>query len=78
MQIDHRAERVGTLPKRIERRVVEILPVGVAIDHGAAELQFADAAFQLIGRRLGVLHREVSEAGIAIGALVDFAREKVV
>src|SRR5580704_2910946 len=78
MDIDHRAERVGAFPKRIELGGVEILPVGVAIDHGAAELQLTHAAFQLIGGAFCVLHRQMSESGITVGPLRDFACEKVI
>ena len=58
--------------------MVEILPVGVAVDHAARELQLAHAAFELVGRGLGVLHRQMAEAGIAVGPLLHFAGEEVV
>src|SRR3954470_17917207 len=44
VQVDQRAEHLGALPKWIKRRVVEILPIGMAVDHGAAEFQFLHAA----------------------------------
>ena len=78
MEIDHRAKRVGALPERIERSVIEILTVGVAVDHRAAEFEIADATFSSSAARLGVLHRQMGEAGIAVRAFFDFAREKVV
>ena len=78
MNIDRRAERLGALPERIERRMVEILAVGVAVDHGAAEFQLAHAALELVGGAARVLHRQMRKAGIAVRPLLDFAREKVV
>ena len=78
MQIDQRAERLRPLPERMERRVVEILPVGVAVDHGADEAELARATLELVGRRLGVLQGEMGEAGIAVRALGDLAGEEVV
>ncbi len=58
--------------------MVEILPVGVAVDHAARELQFAHAAFELVGRAFGILHRQVAETGIALRPLLNFAGEEVV
>src|SRR4030081_94041 len=78
MEIDQRAERFGALPERIERRMIEGLPMGVAVDHGAAELEIAHAAFQFVRRRLGVLHGQMSEARIAFRPLLDLARQEVV
>ena len=78
MQIDQRAERLGALPERRERRMVEILAVGVAVDHGAAEFQLPDAALELVGGGLGVLHRQMREAGIAVRPLLDFLGQEIV
>ena len=58
--------------------MVEILAVGVVVDHGAAEFELCHAALQLVGRGLGVLHGEVREAGKAIGPLLDLLGEEVV
>ncbi len=58
--------------------MIEILAVGVAIDHGAAEFQIANAALEFVGRGLRVLHGKMREAAIAVGALLDFLGEKVV
>src|SRR5262245_27795074 len=55
MDIDQRAERLGALPERGKRGIVEVLSVGVSVDHRAAELQLVDAALKLVGRGLGVL-----------------------
>ena len=57
---------------------VEVLAVGMAVDHGATKLEFSHAAFEFVGGRQGVLHRQVGKAGIAVGPLLDFAGEKVV
>ena len=53
MNVDRRTERLGALPKRMERRVIEVLAEGVAVDHGAAELEVAHAALQFVGGARG-------------------------
>jgi len=58
--------------------MIEILPVGVAIDHGAAEFQLAHAAFEFVRRGLGVLHRQMREAGITIGPFLDLPRQEII
>ena len=58
--------------------MIEILPERVAVDHRAAELQLLDAALELVGRGLGVLHRQMREAGIAVRPLLDFLGQKIV
>ncbi len=78
MQVDHGAERLGALPERVERGMVEVLPVGVAVDHGANDAQFAHCAFKLAGRGHGVLHREVGKARIAAGTFLYLAGEEIV
>ncbi len=78
MNVDRRAQRLRALPEWIERRVIEILAVGVAVDHRAAEFEVAHAAFEFGGGGGRVLHGEVSETGIAIRLFLDFARQKVV
>ena len=78
MQIDHRAQRFGALPERIERRVIEILAIGVAVDHGAAEFEVVHAALQLVRGGERILHREVREAGILIGPLLNLARQEII
>ena len=61
VNINRRAECFRPLPERIERGMIEILPVGMAVDHGAAKLEFAQAALKLVGGAARVLHREVGE-----------------
>ena len=78
MQVDRGIQCLGPLPKRVECAVVEILPVGVPVDHGAAKLKLARATFELVGRGAGILHRQMREARIVVGAFDDFARQKVV
>ena len=78
MDVDQRAERLGALPERAQRWMIEILPVGVAVDHGAAEFQLLDATRELVGRGLGVLHRQMREAGIAVGPFLDFLGQEIV
>src|SRR5262249_30048719 len=45
---------------------------------GAAKLELAHAAFELVRGGGGVLHGKVREAGIAVRALFDFTREEIV
>jgi hypothetical protein len=58
--------------------MVEILPEGVAVDHGPDKAELAHGAFELVGSGIGVLQGEMSEAGIARRPLRDFAGEEVV
>ena len=78
MQIDERTQRFRPFPERMERGMIEVLPVGVAVDHGAAEPQLAHRALELVGGRDGVLHRKVCETGIAVGSLADLTGEEIV
>ncbi len=50
----------------------------MAVDHGAAELELAHAAFELVRGGDGVLHGKMREAGIPVGPLFDFTREEIV
>jgi hypothetical protein len=74
MNVDRRLQRLGPFPERVQRPVIEILAVGVAVDHRPAKLQLAQAALQLIRCSLRVLHGKMREAGIAVGTLLDLAR----
>ena len=56
--------------------MVEILAVGVAVDHGAAEFQLAHAALELVGGAARVLHRQMREAGIAVRAASAISRAR--
>ena len=58
--------------------MIEILPVGVAVDHGAAELELAHAALELVRGGVGTLHGEMREAMVAVRPLGDLGGEKVV
>ncbi len=78
MQIERHAKRFGALPQRISVGMIEILAVGVAVDHGAGEFQIAHAALEFVGRGLCVLHRKMREAEIAVRRLLHLGREKVV
>src|SRR5271157_6383498 len=44
VDVDRGAERLRALPERIQRGMIEVLAVGVAVDHRAAELEAAHAA----------------------------------
>ena len=50
----------------------------MAVDHGAAELEIAHAALELVGGGFGILHRQMREAGITVRALLDFLGEEIV
>src|SRR5260370_37392293 len=56
----------------------EVPAVGMAVDHGAVKFQLAHAAFELVGRGLGILHGEMSEAGIAVRTFRNFTRKKII
>ena len=58
--------------------MIEILAVGVAVDHGAGEFQVAHAALEFVGRGLCVLHRKMREAEIAVRRLLHLGRQKIV
>src|SRR6476661_2765966 len=73
MQVDQRVQSLRALPERVERAIVEILSIGMPVDHGAAEFELAHAAFELVRGGGGVLHGKMREAGVALRALVDLA-----
>src|SRR5262245_38846253 len=76
MQIDRRVQGLGPLPEWIERRVIEIDPVAVAVDHDAAEAELTDAALELVGGYAWILQRHMPEAGIAVRPPLDFLGEE--
>ena len=51
MDVDRLPPTPGLVPERLQRRVVEILAIGVAVDHGAAELQLAHGSARARQRR---------------------------
>src|SRR5262249_61165354 len=63
MQIDECLERLRPLPEWVPRSVVQVLAVGMAIDHGAAEFELAHASFELVRGGGGLLHWEIRQAG---------------
>src|SRR5262245_5041054 len=78
MKINRRAERSRAFPERIIGTVIEIFAVRMPINHGAAELELADAALEFIGRGLRILHRKVRKARISIGTLLYFLCKEIV
>jgi hypothetical protein len=78
MKIDDGPQGFRPFPERIERRIVEILPVGVTVDHGTEELEIAHAAFELVRGRAGILHGEMREGAVAVRLPLNFARQEVV
>ena len=78
MQIDERVQCLRPLPDGIERGMIQIHPIGMAVDHGAAELELAHAAFELVRGGGGVLQGKMREAAIAVRTLLDLTREEIV
>ena len=78
MQIDRRVQRFGPLPEWIERWVIEIDPIAVAVDHDAAEAELADAALELVGGYAWILQRYMPEPGIAVRPPLDLPGQEVV
>src|SRR6516162_7884355 len=62
MEIDERVQCLRPFPERVERAIIQIYPIGMAVDHGAAELELAHAAFELVRGGDGVLHGKMREA----------------
>src|SRR5262249_61858937 len=77
MQIDERAKHFGPLPERIERRIVEVLAVSMAVDHDPAESQLAYAALEFVGRGESILQSEWAGTRITSRPFDDFSRQKV-
>ena len=78
MEIDERVQCLRPFPERVERAIIQIHPIGMTVDHGAAELELAHAAFELVRGADGVLHGKVREAGIAVRPLFDFTSEEII
>ncbi len=78
MQVDRDIQFLHALPEGQVLVLVEIVPIGLAIDERAAEAEFPDGPLELGGRGAGVLHGEMGEAGIAIRPLLHLASEEVV
>src|SRR5215472_17115703 len=78
MQVNERVQRFGSLPERMECRVVEILSVGMAIDHRTAEFELTHATLELGGGGARILHRQMGKSGIAIGPAINLPRQKIV
>src|SRR5262249_2810513 len=58
--------------------MVEILSIGMTIDHRTAKSELAYAALKLAGGGVRILHGEMGKSGIAIGPARNLPREKVV
>src|SRR5262249_40216498 len=78
VQIDECLERLRPLPEWVQRSVVQVLAVGMAIDHGAAEFELAHASFELVRGGGGILHWQMREAGVPLRPLYNFTRQKIV
>src|SRR5262249_31897452 len=78
MHIEESAERLRPLPEWVQRSVVQVLAVGMAIDHGAAEFELAHASFELVRGGGGILHWQMREAGVPLRPLYNFTRQKIV
>jgi hypothetical protein len=62
----------------MERWIIEIAAICMAVDHGPAESEIANTSFEFVGGGLWILHRKMREAGISIGAFLDLFCEKLV
>src|SRR5262249_27696608 len=78
VQVNERAERFSTLPERMERGVVEILSVGMAIDHRPGECEPAYAVFERGGGGVRIRQGKGGKPGIARGRVLNWARKKIV
>ena len=77
MQVDRNVERLGALEDRPEPLVVEEHAVGESVDHRALEAEL-DAAFELVGGRLGIGGRQRREGGEARGVRLHGGVQPVV
>src|SRR5262249_17449442 len=78
MQVNERTERFSALPERMERSVVEILSIGMPIDHRTGEFEPTHATLELGGGGTRILHGERGKSRIAIGPALDLPRQKIV
>ena len=60
MQIDGDVQCLGPFPDDPVFPFVQVLPVGMTLDHGPFEPQYLDGPFQFVGRRFGVLGRALA------------------
>src|SRR6516225_5106482 len=58
--------------------MVEVLAVGVAVDHRPAQPELVHRALELVGCGAGVLHRQMGEAAVTVGAFDDLASKEIV
>src|SRR5262249_39292762 len=65
VKIDRSSECFDAFPERIERGVVEILAIGVAVDHATAETELAHAALQLFSGVERILQGKMRKPRIA-------------
>ena len=78
VEIKRDVQRLHPLSKWIMARIVEIHALGLAVDHRSDETEIANATLELVGRGRRALHCEMSKARVAIGATLDFGRQKVI
>jgi hypothetical protein len=78
VEIKRDVERLHPLPKWIVARIVEIHALRLAVDHRSDETEIANATLEFVGRGRRVLHCEMSKPRVAIGATLDFRRQKVI
>jgi hypothetical protein len=75
MKIGREADLLDALPKWVIRGVVQILAVGVAVDHCSTETEVSRTPLEFSSSSsVGILHRKVGKAGVALRALLDFDR----
>src|SRR5579863_6061632 len=78
MQVNRCLKRGSALPEHGVFIPVEILAVGLAVDHGSLKPKIIDRAFKLVGCLNRVLHRQVSKSAVARGSLLYFPSQKIV
>ncbi|MDQ0301667.1 hypothetical protein J2S75_000678 [Ancylobacter polymorphus] len=78
MQIDRDVQFLDTLPEGQIAVLVEIMPVGLAVDERSPETELPDGTFEFGRSGLGILQGEMSKAGIAIGPLLNLARKEII
>lgn len=78
MNVDRGVQLLGALPESVVSGVIQIHAIGLAVDHGAAEAELADAAGKLRGCFRGLLQREVSKPAKSFRVQLNFLGKEVI
>jgi hypothetical protein len=57
---------------------IEILAVGLAIDHGSLELEIMHATFEFVGRFDGIVHGQMGESTVSTGKFLNLPGQKII